>query len=81
MRDFKLNLFWICSDDQQQEQKTSFLIPLDCEVDSSCVNVKPYEEARKDLEEAASNNGLIKFWMPSSSTTYGMYSVVDEVRV
>ena len=55
-------------------------IVADCDDDRSCVNILPYDKARDDLEFTASFDSSLRFWMPSSSTTYGMYSVVDEVR-
>ena len=50
-----------------------------CSTDGSCVKILPYDRARDNLKQVASNDTSRKFWMPSRSTTYGMYSVVDEV--
>ena len=51
----------------------------DCENSLSCVVVKPYEDARMDLKFFSSNQSDI-FWLSKDSTTFAMYSVVNEVK-
>ena len=52
----------------------------DCESEKSCVSVMPYEEARNSLEVLGSDPTK-KLWLPGDSTTYGMYSVINEVNI
>jgi len=50
------------------------LNPSGCSLTNTCVEVKPYESAREYLEEISVS---MKMWLPSESTSYAMYNVVD----
>lgn len=49
----------------------------DCESNGMCVEIAEYEMARDEILSLDKSSNV---WMSSASTTYGMYSAVEEVK-
>jgi len=49
--------------------------PQGCELRSSCIEIKPYDDARSYLESLSRDKKIV--WMARDSTSYGMYNAVN----